>query len=83
LAIHLIPTAIVLIVLAVSWRWEWIGGIAYVALGILYMVMAWRRFPLGVYFMIAGPLVLTGILFLINSDLLISPGNSGHARKME
>jgi hypothetical protein len=66
LVMHLIPTAIVLIVLAVSWRWEWVGGIACIALGILYVVMAWRRFPLGVYFLIAGPLVLTGILFLLN-----------------
>jgi hypothetical protein len=66
LGIHLIPTALVLVVLAASWRHEWIGAVVYVALAGLYLVWAAGRFPLGVYFMIAGPLVLAGLLFLLN-----------------
>jgi len=66
LAMHLIPTAIVLIVLALAWRWAWVGGIVYVALGILYIVMFRGRFDWSAYVMISGPLFLTGALFLVS-----------------
>jgi len=35
LLIHLIPTGIILVILAISWRWEWVGGILFIALGAL------------------------------------------------
>ena len=40
LLMHLIPTGIFLIVLAITWRWEWVGGILFPALGVLYMISA-------------------------------------------
>ena len=66
LLMHLIPTAIILIVLAISWRWEWAGGILFIALGVLYLVMFWGRFDSSVYLVIPGPLFLVGVLFLMN-----------------
>ena len=66
LLIHLIPTAIVLGVLALSWRREWLGAISYIALAILYIIQTWGRFPLSTYLIIAGPLVLISILFMLN-----------------
>jgi hypothetical protein len=66
LLIHLIPTGIILIALAVAWRWEWIGAILFVALGAWYVIMAWGKFPWGTYLLIAGPAVLIGALFLVN-----------------
>ena len=66
LAMHLIPTGIILIVLAISWRWEWVGGIVFNVLGVLYPVMFWGRFPWSVYLVISGPLFLIGVLFLLN-----------------
>jgi hypothetical protein len=66
LLIHLIPTAVVLGVLALSWRREWIGAIIYIALAILYIVRTWGRFPLSTYLIIAGPLILIGVLFMLN-----------------
>jgi hypothetical protein len=66
LFMHLIPTFVILIVLALSWRWEWVGGILFIAIGISYTVMAWGKFVLSVYFLISGPMFLIGILFLIN-----------------
>lgn len=64
--IHLIPTYIILIVLAISWRWEWIGGVVYIGLGVLYMVTAWGRFVWTVYLSIPAPLFLIGALFIVN-----------------
>jgi hypothetical protein len=66
LLIHLVPTWIILIVLTVAWRWEWVGAIVYVALGALYLVMGWGRFHWSAYVAISGPLFLVGALFLFN-----------------
>jgi hypothetical protein len=33
LLMHLIPTGVILIVLAIAWRWEWVGGALFTALG--------------------------------------------------
>jgi hypothetical protein len=66
LLMHLIPTGIILVMLAISWRREWVGGIVFTALGVLYLVWSWGRFPLSVYLVIAGPLFLVGVLFLFN-----------------
>jgi hypothetical protein len=66
LLIHLIPTYIILIVLVVSWRWEWVGAAMFIGLGVLYIVMAWGRFPWLTYALISGPLFLVGMLFLLN-----------------
>lgn len=66
LAIHLIPTYIVLILLAVAWRWEWVGAAMFITLGVLYPVLFWGRFHLSVYVIMSGPLLLIGILFLLN-----------------
>jgi hypothetical protein len=66
LLVHLIPTWIILIVLAVSWRREWVGGTLFIALGILYLVMFWGRFHWSAYLCISGPLLLVGTLFFLN-----------------
>jgi MFS family permease len=65
LLMHLIPTGLILLVLAVSWRWEWVGAILFPALGGLYLFMFWGRFPWSVYLLISGPLFLAGVLFLL------------------
>ncbi len=68
LLMHLIPTFLIVAVLIVSWRREWIGGILFILLGALYVVWAWNK-PFGIwstFLLIAGPPVLTGVLFLLN-----------------
>ena len=63
LLMHLIPTGIIVVVLVISWRWEWVGGVLFTVLGALYLVMSWGH---GVVNPISGPLLLVGVLFLIN-----------------
>lgn len=63
LLMHLIPTAIVLIVVALAWRWEWIGALVFAALGVAYIVTTAGRFHWAAYAFIAGPLFLLAILF--------------------
>jgi hypothetical protein len=66
LLMHLIPTFLMIGVLVLSWRREWIGGVLFIVLGVLYVVSAWGRFPFGTYLVVSGPLMLIGILFLLN-----------------
>ena len=63
---HLIPTGVILIVLAISWRREWVAGILFPALGLFYIVTFWGRFHWSAYLLISGPMVVLGVLFLIN-----------------
>ena len=38
--IHLIPSFILIVLLILSWRREWIGGLAFFILGVFYIIMA-------------------------------------------
>ena len=66
LFLHLIPTWILLIVLAVSWRWEWVGAVMLVVLGLVYIHFAAGRGHPEWALVISGPLFLVGGLFLLN-----------------
>jgi hypothetical protein len=64
--IHLIPSFVVLLVLAAAWQWEWIGAILFIAFAVFYVADTWESFSLVAYLAISGPLVVAGILFLLN-----------------
>jgi len=61
--IHLTPALLLLALVGASWRWEWIGGVAFIGLAVLYaMTMAGDH--LDWMLAISGPLVVVGALFL-------------------
>lgn len=60
------PVYLILIALGIAWRWEWVGGILFIGLGLLYIINAWGQFPWSVYLTIAGPALLIGLLFLVD-----------------
>ena len=63
-AIHLIPSLLVLAVVAVAWRFEWIGAIGFIGLAALYAMRVHGRIDWVA--VISGPLVLVGVLFLLS-----------------
>jgi len=63
-AIHLIPSLLVLGVVAIAWRFEWIGAIGFVTLAVLYAVRVHGRIDW--IAVISGPLILVGVLFLVS-----------------
>jgi hypothetical protein len=65
LFMHLVPVIVILVILAFSWKRPLAGVISYALLGVLYIFWAWGRFPLSVYFMIAGPLFVMSVLYFI------------------
>ena len=67
LFMHLIPVFVVLAVIALAWRWEWVGFVFLTALGFVYIRFAsMRHFGWQPYALISGPLFLVALLFLIN-----------------
>ncbi len=74
LFMHNIPVFILLAVLLISWKYEIVGGIAFILAGILYVALMIRNmllyqsewYMLSYSLIIAGPAFLIGVLFIIN-----------------
>lgn len=74
LLMHNIPVFILLIILLISWKYEIVGGIAFILAGMLYVAMillnvlrnSFQGYMIGWIFAIAGPAFLIGVLFLVN-----------------
>lgn len=64
LGMHLIPTFLLLAVLALAWRWEWVGGLVFSGLGLFYIVWSWGKFGWVAPVVIGGvPLLLAGLFW--------------------
>ena len=61
--IHLIPAAAVLAFVIVSWRSEWIGGLAFVAVAAIYSLTVGGEHA-DWALVISGPLLILGALYL-------------------
>lgn len=64
LFMHLIPSFVLIILLLIAWKREWVGAAAFLLFGLWYIIRI--RGPLSWYVIIAGPAFLVGILFMIN-----------------
>lgn len=62
-AVHLVPAAILLLIVAVAWRRPWVGAAAFFALGVLYATTL-SRGRVDWIVVISGPLFVVGALFL-------------------
>ncbi|HLC63543.1 MAG TPA: hypothetical protein VJJ21_04460 [Candidatus Nanoarchaeia archaeon] len=65
LLMHLIPSLILAAAIALSWKYELIGGVIFIALGIIYILMA-KGFPISVYLIMTGIPLIIGVLFILN-----------------
>ncbi len=63
--IHLVPAIVLLALVGVSWRWEWIGGVAFLALALGYATTM-ARGHVDWMLAISGPLAVVGALFLMS-----------------
>ncbi len=73
LLVHLIPTFILIALLVMSWKWEWIVGSIFIILGLAYMIMNfdYKQWIIA----ISGPMLLIGILYLLDWNKRKSKGN--------
>ena len=65
--IRVSPMLLLLGIVALSWRWKWIGGVVFTVLSLAYAYYAGilRHHPDWIL-PIAGPLFLVGVLFLLS-----------------
>jgi len=70
LFMHNIPALALLVVLLISWKYEIVGGIAFILAGLLYIVVLMRNpfewYMLSWAIQIAGTAFFIGILFIVN-----------------
>lgn len=70
LLMHNIPALILSIILLISWKYEWVGGVAFILAGIIYIILLLRNpfewYMLSWAIQISGIAFLIGILFLVN-----------------
>src|SRR3989338_2731594 len=70
LFMHNIPVFILAGIIAISWKREIVGGIAFILAGLLYItLLIMNRFEQDITswsLIISGPVFLIGILFLVN-----------------
>ena len=74
LFMHNIPVLILIILLLISWKHEWVGGVGFILAGILYTVTllitalnsSFEWYMLSWAIQIAGIAFFIGILFFIN-----------------
>ena len=87
LFMHNIPTLVLIAVLIISWKYEVVGGIAFILAGLLYvgimlyntLIQTFEWYMVSYSFIIAGPAFLVGILFLVGwkRKKKVGKGNAG------
>jgi len=63
---HLIPTLILILITVISWKFELVGGIIFVILGIIWTFFYSTFESMSTFFLISLPIILIGFLFLWN-----------------
>ena len=72
---HLVPSFVLLAILLVAWKWELIGGIIFVAIGLVltpfiyihnYNMNGSVWMSLAIIMMITFPFILMGVLFILD-----------------
>lgn len=66
LAMHLIPSAVMILAVAIAWRWPVAGGLIFIAAGLFYSLTKGLHHPSWIA-VVAGPAFVLGALFLLGS----------------
>jgi hypothetical protein len=66
LFMHLIPTLLLTAITVLAWKKEKIGGIAFIALGIIFTIFFSTHREIMAFLLISLPVLTIGILFLLN-----------------
>jgi hypothetical protein len=61
--VHLVPAFVLLALVVAPFQWEWIGGVAFIGLAVMYAVTM-SKGRLDWMLTISGPLIVVGALFL-------------------
>ena len=62
--LHLLPTAVVLLIVFVAYNRPLIGAIIYLVLGLMYIITGWASMHWTAHVLIAGPLLLLSAIYI-------------------
>jgi len=65
LEIHLLPSALIVAILALAWRREWLGGLLFIALAVAYLLTR-GRVHWSALVLISGSSFVLGVMFLVD-----------------
>ena len=77
LLLHLVPSLLVLLGLALAWRREWIAALVFPLLAALHVALKLGQLHWSAYLVIDGPLILMGALFLLSWRQRAAIGDGG------
>jgi len=63
--IHLLPAYLIVVLLVLAWRWEWIGTVGAIVFGVAYVVLTRGEEHWSAYVVLITPLAIIGLLFFI------------------
>ena len=72
---HLIPSFILLAILLVAWKWEFVGGLIFTIIGLVFTPIIFIHnyrmneslwMSVGIVLMITIPFVVVGVLFMVS-----------------
>ena len=75
---HLIPSFILLLFLVIAWKWELVGGIIFMLIGLVLSPFIYQHnynmngsvwMSIGIIAMITFPFILVGILFIVGHKI--------------
>lgn len=69
LFMHLIPNFILLIALAIAWRWKLIGGFLFLVLAVISMIFFNTYEHIISFSIVSLPIFVIGVLFIVDSFL--------------
>lgn len=73
--IHLIPSFVLIIFLVIAWKWEYVGGVVFLIIGLGLSPLIFMHnykmnqsiwLSLGIIMAITAPFIIMGILFIIS-----------------
>ena len=50
----------------IAWKWEGVGGLIFIAVGLIFIALTYSRATITGYLAVAIPVIITGILFIIS-----------------
>lgn len=62
--LHLLPTAVLLLIVVVVYNRPLIGAITFLVLGLMYIITGWASMHWSAHVLIAGPLLLLSALYI-------------------
>lgn len=66
LFMHLLPSFVLLVAIALAWKYDILGAIVFLGFVVLYVVWAGLDRPWTWYALISGPAALVGTLYFVN-----------------